>query len=224
MAKWKKQQSESKGFSDEAGGPTGPPRSKRQQKAAAAATRETTTDTAEKFWTAVAALQELNPGVLQAALNAAATNNQISAAANSTAAAMVGAGLPPAVGGGLVPPAAPSPNVLDPAEMRNLMAGNATTLPGPFNAAQPAAAANGQGRVTFALPDDPSRATLLNKLQEQEREIEDKDTLVDLIKNQGKTCPKTERSLESGCLVSASWSRCWPWYTTKNPSKWSATC
>ena len=40
--------------------------------------------------------------------------------------------------------------------------------------------------MTFALPDDPNRATLLAKLQEQEREREDEDRLVEFLSNQGK--------------------------------------
>ena len=47
----------------------------------------------------------------------------------------------------------------------------------------------GQGRASFALPNDPSRATLLNKLREQKREQEDEDNLVKFIKNQGEDTP-----------------------------------
>ena len=106
---------------------------------------------------------------------------------------MVGAGLPPTVGGGVVTPASPSPSVLDPAEMRNLMAGNATPSPGTANAAQPTTAVDGQGRVTFALPDNLSRATLLNKLQEHEREQEDEDNMAEFMKTREKTRPKTKK-------------------------------
>ena len=77
---------------------------------------------------------------------------------------MVGAVTPPAGRGMAVTPSAVSPRVLTLEETRNIMEGNDTTSPGPVDAAQPWAAANGQGsRVTFNLLDDPSRATLLHK-------------------------------------------------------------
>jgi hypothetical protein len=77
--------------------------------------------------------------------------------------------------------------------MRELMTGNATTPPGPSNTAKPVAASTGQGRVTFALPNDPNRATLLNKLREQEREQEDEDNLVEFLGNQGKDMPQNRK-------------------------------
>ena len=72
--------------------------------------------------------------------------------------------------------------MLNPEEMRELTMWNTTTLPGPSNAAQSEAASTGQGRAIFTLLDDPSRATLLNKLREQEREQEDEDNLVEFIR------------------------------------------
>ena len=89
---------------------------------------------------AMVTLQGLIPEVMQAVLNAATTNNQIRAAATSTAVAMVGAGLPPTGGRIIVTPGALSPSVLNHGEMRELMTGNATTPPGPSNAAKPVAA------------------------------------------------------------------------------------
>ena len=58
----------------------------------------------------------------------------------------------------------------------------------------------GQGRATFALPDNPSRATVLVKLREQEREQEDEDNLVEFLKNQGKDTPQNKK--EFGELMS----------------------
>ena len=108
------------------------------------------------FKTAVATLQGLDPAVLQAVLATATPNNQIHAAATSTAAAMAGNGSPPTGGEGVVTPGAPSPSLLEPKEMRNLMTGNAATPSTPTNAAQTAAASAGQGRVSFAFPDNPN--------------------------------------------------------------------
>ena len=106
---------------------------------------------------------------------------------------MVGTGSPPTGGGSIVTPGAPSSSLLNPEETRELMAGNATTPPGPSNAAKPATASTRQRRVTFALPDDPNRATLLTKLREQEREQEDKDRLVEFLSNQGKDMPQNRK-------------------------------
>ena len=150
----------------------------------------TDTDAAEAFRTTVATLQVLDPVVLQAVLTAATANNQMRAAATSMAAAMVGAGSPPTGGRSIVTPGALSPSLLNPEEMRELMAGNATTPPGPPNAAKPAAASTRQGRVTFTLPDNSNRSTLLTKLREQEREQEEKDNLVEFLSNQGTDMPQ----------------------------------
>ena len=69
-------------------------RSKRQQENAAAAAGRTASDAADAFRTAVAALQGLDPAVLQAVVTAATTKNQIRAVATSTAAEMVGGDSP----------------------------------------------------------------------------------------------------------------------------------
>ena len=54
--------------------------------------------------------------------------------------------------------------------MRDLMEGNDTTPTGPQATVKSTVTPAGQREVTFALPDDPSRATLLAKLREQERD------------------------------------------------------
>ena len=67
-------------------------------------------------------------------------------------------------------PGGPSPRLLEPGKMRDLMEGNDTTPSGLQATAKSMVTPAGQGEVTFALPDDPSRATLLAKLREQERD------------------------------------------------------
>ena len=106
---------------------------------------------------------------------------------------MVGAGSPPTGGESIVTPGAPFPSVLNSGEMRELMAGNSTTSPGPSRATKPATASTRQERVTFVLPDDPNRATLLTKRREQEREQNDEDSLVDFLSNQGKDLPQNKQ-------------------------------
>ena len=83
--------------------------------------------------------------------------------------------------------------MLEPAQMRDLMAGNDTNPLGPQKATTPTETTAGQGRVSFDLPDGPSRATLLAKLQEQEREQEDEDNLVDFLNNQGEDAPQNKK-------------------------------
>ena len=77
--------------------------------------------------------------------------------------------------------------------MRDLMAGNDTTPSGPQKNAKSTATPARQERVIFALPDNPSRATLLAKLQEQEWEQEDEDKLVELLKTQGEDTPQNKK-------------------------------
>ena len=101
----------------------------------------------------------------------AAAQNQITAAANSTAATMTGRGPPPAAGGTVVSPTRASLSVLDPQAMQEWMVGNVVT-PSQQDAVAPQPTTTGrQGRtvqqVSFALPDDPSRATLLEKIKDQ---------------------------------------------------------
>ena len=93
MPKRKKQRSESEGSSEEDERPARR-QSRRQQENAAAAAEKTASEATDAFQTAVAALQGLDPAVLQAVVNAAATKNKIRAAATSTAAAMVGGDRP----------------------------------------------------------------------------------------------------------------------------------
>ena len=107
---------------------------------------------------------------------------------------VVGGGVSPTTGReGIVTPGALSPNVLEPKEMRNLMTDNATIPPGPQKSAQSTAISTGQGRITFALPDNSNRATLLAKLREQEREQEDGENLVEFLKNHGEDTPKNKK-------------------------------
>ena len=47
--------------------------------------------------------------------------------------------------------------------------------------------------MTFALPDDLSRATLLAKLREQERDQEDEGNLVEFLTNQGEDTPQNKK-------------------------------
>ena len=103
---------------------------------------------------------------------------------------------PPADKRAVVSPPAPSPRLLDPAEMRNLMTGGVVTPTRPGNTAPPAATTKGQRRaaqVTFSLPEDPSHATLLEKLREQARAQEYEDVLIDFMQNQGKEKPQNAK-------------------------------
>ena len=77
--------------------------------------------------------------------------------------------------------------------MRDVMAGNDTTPSGPHATATYTATPAGQGKVTFALPDDPNRVTLLAKLREQERDQEDEDNLVEFLSNQGEDTPQNKK-------------------------------
>ena len=82
-----------------------------------------------------------------------------------------GQGFPPAAGGTVVSPTRASLSVLDPQAMQELMVGNVVT-PSQQDAVAPQPTTTGrQGRtvqqVSFALPDDPARATLLEKSKEQ---------------------------------------------------------
>ena len=194
MGKRKKRSSESEGSSDEGGGTTARRQSTRQRELAATAARREAEDAAETFRNAVTALQGLDPAIMQAVINAAATNSQVAAAAQSTAAAMMGVETPPTGRGRAGTPTAGAPNVLTPEETRQLMEGSDPPPPGPVEAALPSTTAEGHGsRVTFDLPDDPSQATLLRKLREQERDQEDEDTLIDFMKNQGKEMPQNKK-------------------------------
>ena len=78
------------------------------------------------------------------------------------------------------------------------MAGNDTNPSGPQKAATSTTTPIGQGRVSFDLPDDPNRATLLAKLREQERQQEDKDNLVEFLKKQGEDTPQNKKNFGSG--------------------------
>ena len=76
--------------------------------------------------------------------------------------------------------------------MRDVMTGNDTTPSGPQATVKSTTTPAGQGKVTFTLPDDPSRATLLAKLREQEREQENEDNLVEFLSNQGEDTPQNK--------------------------------
>ena len=58
---------------------------------------------------------------------------------------------------------------------------------------EPKSLTDREGSPLFALPNDPSRATLLNKLREPERKQEDEDNLVEFMKNQGKDTPQNKK-------------------------------
>ena len=49
--------------------------------------------------------------------------------------------------------------------------------------------------MTFALPDDPNRATLPAKLREQEWNQEDEDNLVEFFSNQGEDTPQNKKRI-----------------------------
>ena len=83
--------------------------------------------------------------------------------------------------------------MLEPAQMRDLMAGNDTNPSGPQKATTPTTTTTGQVRVSFDLPDAPSRATMSARLREQEREQEDEDNLVEFLKNQGEDTPQNKK-------------------------------
>ena len=156
---------------------------------AAAAATTSTAAPANGNQALLLALQGLEPAFIKVLLDAA-TNTQINAAANSTSSTMVGRGSPQTAEGTIVSPQASSPMGLEPVRMQELMARCDNTAQRTINASPPPTATGrherGAQAVSFSLPDDPNHATLVEKLQEQEKEQQDKEVLIEFLSNQGK--------------------------------------